>query len=189
MLRDSSGEVRAERLIRRPSRARWWLRRCSIPELMLGGAGKGWGPGRPGRVKEIQRRKLSPVGKEGDRRCLNGGRDPGNRETVEEVSARESQGDPETPPPPWWRPMGAASVGVPGPSAGREDDVGRPRRRTPSKGEQTEARTGKMSHTPDDQMPKEAIQRLMNREMEQGEPDSGTNPKREARTEEKVDDR
>jgi hypothetical protein len=156
---------------------------------VLRGAGKGWGPGRAGRVEEIQRRKLGPVRKEGDRRSLGRRRNPGNRETLKEVTARESQGDPETPPPPRWRAMGATSVGVPGPSAGRKDDVGRPRRRTPSERDQTEARTGKMSHAPDNQVPKEAVHGLMDGEMEQGEPDSGTNPKREARTEEKVDDR
>jgi hypothetical protein len=46
-----------------------------------------------------------------------------------------------------------------------------------------------MSHTPDDQVPKEAVECFMDREMEYCEPHSGTNPKREARTEEKVDDR
>ena len=156
---------------------------------MLAGTQKRGCPGRAGRVKEVKRLELGPIREEGNRRSPIGGRNPRERKTLKEVTARESQTNPKAPPPPRGVAMRTASVGMPGPSARRKNDVGRPRWCAPRKGEDTETRLGDVINTPDDQMSKKPIHGFVDGQMDECESHGGTNAERETGTKEEMQNR
>ena len=146
------------------------------------GYGKKGCLGRAGRVKEIQRLELGPVRKKRDSRVHRGGRNPRNGETLKEMVARESQANPKTPPPPRWKAVRTPGFRMTRAGSSGKDEIGRPRGRTPNKGEQTETRSWDVINTPDDQMSKKPIHGFVDGQMEECKSNGGTNAEGETGT-------